>query len=76
MPAAPHSKAMEADGLKIEEVQAPAAGTRKAKVLYDYDAADATELSLMADEVRAPYRQTLTFVSICPYLHSCDRRHS
>lgn len=24
---------------------------RKAKVLYDYDAKDATELSLMADEV-------------------------
>uniref|UniRef100_A0A8C9VLM0 Endophilin-B2 n=1 Tax=Scleropages formosus TaxID=113540 RepID=A0A8C9VLM0_SCLFO len=55
MPAAPHSKAMEADGLKIEEVQAPAAGTRKAKVLYDYDAADATELSLMADELITVY---------------------
>uniref|UniRef100_A0A8C9TBJ7 SH3 domain containing GRB2 like, endophilin B2 n=1 Tax=Scleropages formosus TaxID=113540 RepID=A0A8C9TBJ7_SCLFO len=44
-----------ADGLKIEEVQAPAAGTRKAKVLYDYDAADATELSLMADELITVY---------------------
>lgn len=26
-------------------------GSRKAKVLYDYDAKDATELSLIADEV-------------------------
>lgn len=26
-------------------------GFKKAKVLYDYDAKDATELSLMADEV-------------------------
>lgn len=42
----------ETDTLKIEEVQAPATGTRKAKVLYDYDAADSSELSLLADEVR------------------------
>ncbi|KAL4609320.1 endophilin-B2-like isoform X10 [Arapaima gigas] len=48
-------QALETDGLKIEEVQAPAAGTRKAKVLYDYDAADATELSLMADELITVY---------------------
>ncbi|XP_053727749.1 endophilin-B2-like isoform X1 [Synchiropus splendidus] len=39
------------DTLKIEEVQAPASGTRKAKVLYDYDAADSSELSLLADEL-------------------------
>lgn len=39
--------------LEVEEVQAPAAGTRKAKVLYDYDAADTSELSLLADEVSA-----------------------
>lgn len=39
------------DTLKIEEVKAPATGTRKAKVLYDYDAADTSELSLLADEV-------------------------
>ncbi len=37
--------------LKIEEVKPPATGTRKAKVLYDYDAADTSELSLLADEV-------------------------
>uniref|UniRef100_A0A8C1SC47 SH3-domain GRB2-like endophilin B2b n=1 Tax=Cyprinus carpio TaxID=7962 RepID=A0A8C1SC47_CYPCA len=37
--------------LKIEEVKPPATGTRKAKVLYDYDAADSSELSLLADEV-------------------------
>uniref|UniRef100_A0A674AGA2 SH3-domain GRB2-like endophilin B2a n=1 Tax=Salmo trutta TaxID=8032 RepID=A0A674AGA2_SALTR len=43
--------AVETDTLKIEEVQAPATGTRKAKVLYDYDAADTSELSLLADEV-------------------------
>ncbi|MEQ2312653.1 hypothetical protein AMECASPLE_033354 [Ameca splendens] len=43
---------VETETLKIEEVQAPATGTRKAKVLYDYDAADSSELSLLADEVR------------------------
>lgn len=45
------ASAVETDTLKIEEVQAPATGTRKAKVLYDYDAADTSELSLLADEV-------------------------
>lgn len=42
---------LETDALQIEEVQPPASGTRKAKVLYDYDAADSSELSLRADEV-------------------------
>ncbi len=42
---------LEADALQIEEVQPPASGTRKAKVLYNYDAADSSELSLRADEV-------------------------
>lgn len=46
------SSPVDTDTLKIEEVQAPATGTRKAKVLYDYDAADSSELSLLADEVR------------------------
>uniref|UniRef100_A0A671S907 Endophilin-B2 n=1 Tax=Sinocyclocheilus anshuiensis TaxID=1608454 RepID=A0A671S907_9TELE len=41
---------LETDTLQIEEVQPPASGTRKAKVLYDYDAADSSELSLRADE--------------------------
>uniref|UniRef100_A0A3P8VKC0 Endophilin-B2 n=1 Tax=Cynoglossus semilaevis TaxID=244447 RepID=A0A3P8VKC0_CYNSE len=43
------------DTLKIEEVQSPATGTRKAKVLYDYDAADSSELSLLADELITVY---------------------
>ncbi|XP_028270643.1 endophilin-B2-like isoform X2 [Parambassis ranga] len=46
---------VETDTLKIEEVQAPATGTRKAKVLYDYDAADSSELSLLADELITVY---------------------
>lgn len=52
-PARPPSSppALERSTLKIEEVQPPATGTRKAKVLYDYDAHDTSELSLMADEV-------------------------
>uniref|UniRef100_A0A3B4C7M0 Endophilin-B1 n=1 Tax=Pygocentrus nattereri TaxID=42514 RepID=A0A3B4C7M0_PYGNA len=41
--------------LQIEEVQPPASGTRKAKVLYDYDAADTSELSLLADELITVY---------------------
>ncbi|KAM9392952.1 endophilin-B2a [Pholidichthys leucotaenia] len=49
------SSPVEMDTLKIEEVQAPATGTRKAKVLYDYDAADSSELSLLADELITVY---------------------
>lgn len=37
--------------LAMEQMQLPVTGTRKAKVLYDYDAHDASELSLLADEV-------------------------
>lgn len=59
VPAGPASDAnsspVETDTLKIEEVQAPATGTRKAKVLYDYDAADSSELSLLADELITVY---------------------
>uniref|UniRef100_A0A8C9RAW3 SH3 domain containing GRB2 like, endophilin B2 n=1 Tax=Scleropages formosus TaxID=113540 RepID=A0A8C9RAW3_SCLFO len=51
-----------ADALRVEEVKPPPAGTRKAKVLYDYDAADTSELSLLADEVRAA---CVTTNSIC-----------
>ena len=54
------SSPVETDTLKIEEVQAPATGTRKAKVLYDYDAADSSELSLLADEVRFHHRPAAT----------------
>ncbi|XP_030631760.1 endophilin-B2a isoform X4 [Chanos chanos] len=46
---------IEAEALQIEEVQPPASGTRKAKVLYDYDAADTSELSLLADELITVY---------------------
>ncbi|KAM4745519.1 endophilin-B2-like isoform 1-T1 [Anableps anableps] len=46
---------VETETLKIEEVQAPATGTRKAKVLYDYDAADSSELTLLADELITVY---------------------
>uniref|UniRef100_A0A1A7X725 Endophilin-B1 n=1 Tax=Iconisemion striatum TaxID=60296 RepID=A0A1A7X725_9TELE len=49
------SSPVETEPLKIEEVQAPATGTRKAKVLYDYDAADSSELSLLADELITVY---------------------
>uniref|UniRef100_A0A3P8Z1X5 SH3-domain GRB2-like endophilin B2b n=1 Tax=Esox lucius TaxID=8010 RepID=A0A3P8Z1X5_ESOLU len=41
--------------LKIQDVQPPATGHRKAKVLYDYDAHDASELSLLADELITVY---------------------
>ena len=37
--------------LRLEEVAPPASGTRKARVLYDYEAADSSELALLADEV-------------------------
>lgn len=45
-----------ADGtLNPAEVKPPAKGTRKAKVLYDYEAADSSELALMADELITVY---------------------
>uniref|UniRef100_A0AAY3ZVK8 Endophilin-B2 n=1 Tax=Denticeps clupeoides TaxID=299321 RepID=A0AAY3ZVK8_9TELE len=37
------------------EVKPPATGTRKAKVLYDYHAADTSELSLFSDELITVY---------------------
>ncbi|XP_065106222.1 endophilin-B2b isoform X4 [Paramisgurnus dabryanus] len=56
-PSHPHnaSNALGSGTLKIEEVKPPATGTRKAKVLYDYDAADTSELSLLADELITVY---------------------
>lgn len=41
----------EEGALCLEEVAPPASGTRKARVLYDYEAADSSELALLADEV-------------------------
>ncbi|XP_039620300.1 endophilin-B2-like isoform X5 [Polypterus senegalus] len=49
------SSSLEAGTLGIESVPAPATGTRKAKVLYDYEAADTSELSLLADELITVY---------------------
>lgn len=42
-------------------MEPPATGTRKAKVLYDYDAHDASELSLLADEVQQDQPKAKTF---------------
>ncbi|KAG7235554.1 hypothetical protein INR49_002601 [Caranx melampygus] len=41
--------------LPMEQSPFPVTGTRKAKVLYDYDAHDASELSLLADELITVY---------------------
>lgn len=41
--------------LCLEEVAPPASGTRKARVLYDYEAADSSELALLADELLTVY---------------------
>ncbi|XP_059214147.1 endophilin-B2-like isoform X2 [Centropristis striata] len=41
--------------LAMEQIPLPGTGTRKAKVLYDYDAHDASELSLLADELITVY---------------------
>ncbi|KAK5852425.1 hypothetical protein PBY51_023894 [Eleginops maclovinus] len=41
--------------LAMEQPQLPVTGTRKAKVLYDYDAHDSSELSLLADELITVY---------------------
>ncbi|XP_046906985.1 endophilin-B2b isoform X1 [Hypomesus transpacificus] len=39
----------------LQEEQQPATGARKARVLYDYDGHDASELSLLADELITVY---------------------
>ncbi|XP_074546181.1 endophilin-B2b isoform X1 [Halichoeres trimaculatus] len=41
--------------LTAEQMQLPVTGARKAKVLYDYDAHDSSELSLLADELITVY---------------------
>ncbi|KAL8174768.1 UNVERIFIED_CONTAM: Endophilin-B2 [Gekko kuhli] len=43
------------EGLNPSDVKPPASGTRKARVLYDYQAADSSELSLLADEMITVY---------------------
>ncbi|XP_072096413.1 endophilin-B2b isoform X1 [Mobula birostris] len=44
-----------ASSLTFTEVSPPSSGTRKARVLYDYDAADSSELELLADELITVY---------------------
>ncbi|KAM6431477.1 endophilin-B2 isoform 1-T1 [Liasis olivaceus] len=41
--------------LNPSEVKPPTSGTRKARVLYDYEAADSNELSLLSDEMITVY---------------------
>ncbi|XP_032653729.1 endophilin-B2 isoform X3 [Chelonoidis abingdonii] len=41
--------------LNLNDVKPPASGTRKARVLYDYEAADSSELALLADEMITVY---------------------
>ncbi|XP_074871159.1 endophilin-B2 isoform X1 [Carettochelys insculpta] len=41
--------------LNLNDVKPPASGTRKARVLYDYEAADSSELALLADELITVY---------------------
>ncbi|XP_032905027.1 endophilin-B2 isoform X7 [Amblyraja radiata] len=44
-----------APSMTFTEVSPPSTGTRKARVLYDYDAADSSELELLADELITVY---------------------
>ncbi|XP_019493439.1 PREDICTED: endophilin-B2 isoform X1 [Hipposideros armiger] len=58
MPVEPSMAGMAPSGetaLCLEEVAPPASGTRKARVLYDYEAADSSELALLADELITVY---------------------
>ncbi|XP_063172151.1 endophilin-B2 isoform X3 [Candoia aspera] len=43
------------EALNPSEVKPPTSGTRKARVLYDYEAADSNELSLLSDEMITVY---------------------
>nr|XP_057913079.1 endophilin-B2b isoform X3 [Doryrhamphus excisus] len=52
---APASSSNKPQTPAMEQTQLPITGTRKAKVLYDYDAHDSTELSLLADELITVY---------------------
>lgn len=49
------SSSQKPGALSVGQSQLPVTGARKAKVLYDYDAHDASELSLLADEVITVY---------------------
>ncbi|KAM9338132.1 endophilin-B2b [Symphorus nematophorus] len=54
-PVSSSSSSQRPSTLAMEQTQLPVTGTRKAKVLYDYDAHDASELSLLADELITVY---------------------
>ncbi|XP_043843617.1 endophilin-B2 isoform X9 [Dromiciops gliroides] len=41
--------------ISLDDVAPPASGTRKARVLYDYEAGDSSELALLADELITVY---------------------
>ncbi|KAF7644727.1 hypothetical protein LDENG_00216760 [Lucifuga dentata] len=49
------SSSQRSSTLAVAPTKLPVTGTRKAKVLYDYDAHDASELSLSADELITVY---------------------
>nr|XP_020474501.1 endophilin-B2-like isoform X3 [Monopterus albus] len=49
------SSSQKPSALAMEQTQITVTGARKAKVLYDYDAHDSSELSLLADELIAVY---------------------
>ncbi|KAH1187890.1 hypothetical protein KIL84_004022 [Mauremys mutica] len=52
---APNSATAVEGALNLKDVKPPASGTRKARVLYDYEAADSSELALLADEMITVY---------------------
>ncbi|KAM9841553.1 endophilin-B2-like [Aulostomus maculatus] len=52
---APSSSNQKPSTITVEQSQLPVTGTRKAKVLYDYEANDTSEMSLLADEVITVY---------------------
>ncbi|XP_013770129.1 endophilin-B2b isoform X1 [Pundamilia nyererei] len=55
VPAASSSSSQKPVTLAMEQSQLPVTGARKARVLYDYDAHDTSELSLLADELITVY---------------------
>ncbi|XP_063319556.1 endophilin-B2-like isoform X4 [Pelmatolapia mariae] len=55
VPASSSSSSQKPVTLAMEQSQLPVTGARKARVLYDYDAHDTSELSLLADELITVY---------------------
>ncbi|XP_005950627.3 endophilin-B2 isoform X1 [Haplochromis burtoni] len=74
VPAASSSSSQKPVTLAMEQSQLPVTGARKARVLYDYDAHDTSELSLLADEVQqsqaeSPHTHTHTHTLHFTSLH-------